>query len=49
VAFLTRFGGGILPDRSTVIQQGDQLYFTLTDDISASVHQAAGAAPEGSH
>ncbi|MBI3688395.1 MAG: TrkA family potassium uptake protein [Actinobacteria bacterium] len=49
VAFLTRFGSGVLPERSTVIQQGDQLYFTITDDISAAVHGAAGAPPEGNH
>nr|WP_089248666.1 TrkA family potassium uptake protein [Asanoa hainanensis] len=47
--YLMRFGIGTLPTASTVIQEGDQLFMLVTDDISTSVTEVAGAAPEGGH
>ncbi|TDC82822.1 TrkA family potassium uptake protein [Micromonospora sp. KC606] len=49
VAYLTRFGIGTLPTASTVVQEGDQLYVLVTDDIAASVTAVAAAPPEGGH
>ncbi|TDB72764.1 TrkA family potassium uptake protein [Micromonospora sp. KC723] len=49
VAYLTRFGIGTLPTASTVVQEGDQLYLLVTDDIAASVTAVAAAPPEGGH
>jgi trk system potassium uptake protein len=49
VAFLTRFGKGILPTASTVIQDGDLVHVLVTDDIAEAVVEAAGRVPEGSH
>jgi trk system potassium uptake protein len=49
VAFLTRFGKGMLPTGSSVIQDGDLVHVLVTDDIAESVEEAAGKAPEGSH
>ncbi|HEV7709304.1 MAG TPA: TrkA family potassium uptake protein [Asanoa sp.] len=48
-AYLMRFGIGTLPTASTVIQEGDQLFMLVTDDIVTSVTEVAGAAPEGGH
>ncbi|WP_347405288.1 TrkA family potassium uptake protein [Asanoa sp. WMMD1127] len=47
--YLMRFGIGTLPTASTVIQEGDQLFMLVTDDIATSVTEVAGAAPEGGH
>jgi trk system potassium uptake protein len=47
--YLMRFGIGTLPTASTVIQEGDQLFMLVTDDIAASVTEVAGSAPEGGH
>jgi trk system potassium uptake protein TrkA len=47
VAYLMRFGLGTLPTGSTVLQEGDQVFFLVTDDIAGSVTTAAGAAPGG--
>jgi trk system potassium uptake protein len=47
VAYLMRFGLGILPTTSTVLQEGDQVFFLVTDDIVGSVTATAGARPEG--
>jgi trk system potassium uptake protein TrkA len=33
VAYLMRFGLGMLPTRSTVIQDGDQVFMLVTDDL----------------
>ncbi len=49
VAFLTRFGKGMLPTGSSVIQDGDLVHVLVTDDIAESVVEAAGKVPEGSH
>jgi trk system potassium uptake protein TrkA len=48
-AYLTRFGIARLPTASTVVQEGDQLFMLVTDDIVAAVTARAGAAPEGGH
>lgn len=48
VAYLMRFGLGTLPTESTVIQDGDQVFMLVTDQIAASVKSAAAAAVEGS-
>ncbi|GIF74862.1 potassium transporter TrkA [Asanoa siamensis] len=48
-AYLMRFGIGTLPTASTVIQEGDQLFMLVTDDIARSVTDVAAAAPEGGH
>jgi trk system potassium uptake protein TrkA len=46
-AYLTRFGIAVLPTESTVLQDGDQLFMLVTDDIAATVTAVAGSAPEG--
>ncbi|HEX5543138.1 MAG TPA: TrkA family potassium uptake protein [Micromonospora sp.] len=46
-AYLIRFGIGTLPTESTVLQEGDQLFMLVTDDLVESVTTVAGAAPEG--
>jgi trk system potassium uptake protein TrkA len=48
VAFLTRFGKGMLPTASTVVQDGDLVHALLTDDIADAVEEIAGRPPEGS-
>lgn len=48
VAYLNRFGLGMLPSESTVLQDGDQVFMLVTDDIAELVYQVAAAAPEGS-
>jgi trk system potassium uptake protein TrkA len=47
VAYLMRFGIGTLPNASTVVQEGDQLFFLVTDEILDQVARVAGAAPKG--
>jgi trk system potassium uptake protein len=48
VAYLLRFGMGMLGTSSTVIQDGDQVYLLVTDDTVADVLDvAAGAEKEG--
>jgi trk system potassium uptake protein TrkA len=49
VAYLMRFGLGTLPTASTLIQDGDQIFMLVTDDMTAGVTKVAGAAPEGGH
>jgi trk system potassium uptake protein TrkA len=49
VAFLTRFGKGMLPTSSTVVQDGDLVHVLVTEDIAESVVETAGKVPEGSH
>ncbi|NUR28849.1 MAG: TrkA family potassium uptake protein [Catenulispora sp.] len=44
-AYVMRFGLGLLPTASTVLQDGDQLYMLVTDDIAASVRKITGSAP----
>jgi trk system potassium uptake protein len=45
VAYVMRFGLGMLPDRTTVLQDGDQVFFLVTDQIIGTVSAIAGAAP----
>jgi trk system potassium uptake protein len=47
VAYLIRFGIGTLATGSTILQEGDQVFMLVTDDISATVNTVAGTAPEG--
>jgi trk system potassium uptake protein len=47
VAYVTRFGIGSLPTASTVLQEGDQIFMLVTDDIAAAVMATAGTPPEG--
>jgi trk/ktr system potassium uptake protein len=46
-AYLMRFGIGTLPTSSTVLQEGDQVFMLVTDDIAGPVTGAASASPEG--
>jgi trk system potassium uptake protein TrkA len=46
-AYLIRFGIGTLPTATTVLQEGDQLFMLVTDDLAGSVTSVAGASPEG--
>jgi trk system potassium uptake protein len=48
-AYLMRFGLGHLPTESTMIQDGDQVFMLVTDEIAATVRRRTGAAPEGAH
>jgi trk system potassium uptake protein TrkA len=45
VAYLMRFGIGTLPTASTVLQDGDQVYVLVTDDMVAPVSAVTGAPP----
>ena len=49
VAFLTRFGAGMLPTPQTVFQSGDLVHVLVTDDVVPTVAGVAKAAPEGEH
>ena len=46
-AYLSRFGIGMLPTASTVVQEGDQVFMLVTDEIAGMVTAVAGAPPEG--
>jgi trk system potassium uptake protein len=46
-AYVMRFGIGRLPTASSVLQEGDQLFMLVTDDMAGGVTTAAGAPPEG--
>ena len=47
IAYLMRFGIGTLPTVSTVLQDGDQVFFLVTDELVAPVAEVAGAPPKG--
>jgi trk system potassium uptake protein TrkA len=49
VAMITRFGKGELPGPNTVIQAGDELHVTTTDDLADAVREAASFGPAGGH
>jgi len=49
VAYITRFGTGTLPTASTTVQDGDEVFMLVTDELVAPVVKVTGAAPEGSH
>jgi trk system potassium uptake protein len=44
-AYLMRFGLGTLPTTSTVIQDGDQVFMLVTDDIAKAVSSVAATPP----
>lgn len=45
VAYLMRFGVGALPTASTALQDGDQVFMLVTDEIAAGVTKVAAAPP----
>jgi trk system potassium uptake protein TrkA len=47
VGYLVRFGRGTLPTPTTVVQDGDRLFFLVTDAVAERVSSVAGAAPRG--
>jgi trk system potassium uptake protein TrkA len=49
VALISRFGKGELPATHSVIQAGDELHVTATDDLTDTVRTAAAAGPAGGH
>jgi trk system potassium uptake protein TrkA len=49
VALISRFGKGELPTSVTVVQAGDELHVTATDDITDTIRAAAAAGPVGGH
>jgi trk system potassium uptake protein TrkA len=49
VGYVIRFGIGTLPTTSTVVQEGDQIFMLVTDEIIDTVLKSASAPPEGSH
>src|SRR5688572_25628364 len=46
VAFMTRLGAGLIPDRNTVIQEGDLLNLFMLATQSAEVHDVLANGPE---
>ncbi|WP_326554601.1 potassium channel family protein [Micromonospora sp. NBC_01813] len=46
-AYLMRFGIGTLPSATTVLQEGDQVFMLVTDDIADAVTLRASSLPEG--
>jgi trk system potassium uptake protein TrkA len=44
-AYLMRFGIGTLPTASTVLQDGDQVFMLVTDEIASAVAKVAAAPP----
>jgi trk system potassium uptake protein TrkA len=46
VAFLTRFGTGVLPTGVTMLQDGDQVHLLVTDDIADAVELVSTSAPD---
>jgi trk system potassium uptake protein len=49
VAYVMRFGLGTLPTASTLIQDGDQVFMLVTDDMVPTVTKITAAPPEGGH
>lgn len=47
VAYVMRFGIGTLPTPSMIIQDGDQVFVLVTDDMVAPVTKIASTVPEG--
>jgi trk system potassium uptake protein TrkA len=47
VALISRFGQGELPGTHSVIQAGDELHVTATDDLTDTVREAAASGPAG--
>ena len=48
-AYVMRFGIGALPTPSGVLQDGDQVFMLVTDDIVGTVLAVAAGAQEGGH
>ena len=48
-AYITRFGIGSLATPSTVLQDGDQVFVLVTDDMVGSVLEVASGADKGGH
>ena len=46
VALISRFGGAILPDRDTVLQEGDLIHVTVRDEDIAKVEEILARSPE---
>ncbi len=49
VALISRFGKGELPTATTVVQAGDELHVTATDDLTDVVRTAAASGPVERH
>lgn len=49
VAYITRFGIGSLATASTVLQDGDQVFVLVTDDMVGPVLEVASGADKGGH
>jgi len=49
VAYVMRFGVGTLTTPSMVLQDGDQVFLLVTDDMTATVTKITMAAPEEKH
>jgi len=49
VAYLMRFGLGTLPTASTMIQEGDQVFMMVTEEMVEPVVAIGGTSPEGGH
>jgi trk system potassium uptake protein TrkA len=49
VAYLMRFGVGSLATASTILQDGDQVFMLVTDEIVGDVLDVASAAVKGGH
>jgi trk system potassium uptake protein TrkA len=45
VAYIMRFGIGTLPTASTVLQDGDQIFMLVNDEIAGTVAKVAGSPP----
>jgi trk system potassium uptake protein TrkA len=49
VAFIMRFGSGVLPDAKTVVQADDQVYVAAKSGTVSDITSAAAQAPEEGH
>jgi trk system potassium uptake protein TrkA len=49
VALISRFGKGELPGAHTLVQAGDELHVTATDDLTDQIREAASQPPVGGH
>jgi len=48
-AYIMRFGIGTLPGPSALVQDGDQVFMLVTDEMIGPVTKITGSPPEGSH
>jgi trk system potassium uptake protein TrkA len=49
IAFVMRFGKSVLPTPSMALQDSDQVFMLVTDEIAATVRSITAAAPEERH